>query len=84
MAETKLRELADEAPGTWETYIARPSMVLPNPTGVLNSWAGWILGSVRVDELSEAMIDIVERGADTHTFENQDLVKRATEVMSKD
>lgn len=84
MAETKLLELATAAPGSWETYIARPSMVLTNPPSVLNSWAGWMLGSIRVDELSKAMIDIVENGAEVHSFENEALVNRAAAVSSKE
>lgn len=52
-------------------------MVLPNPPGMLNSWAGWMLGAIGVDELADAMIDIVETGASTDTFENADLVKYA-------
>ncbi|KAK5100971.1 hypothetical protein LTS08_004577 [Lithohypha guttulata] len=85
LAEIKLRELANDNKGTspWETYIARPSMVLPNPPGIVNSWAGWMLGSIRVDKLSKAMVDIVEKGAGTHTFENEDLVRRAADVSAK-
>jgi len=67
----------DAKVGSWETYIARPSMVLPNPPGVFNSWAGWALGAVRVDQLAATMVDIVQKGNENEIFENADLVQYA-------
>ncbi|KAK5079872.1 hypothetical protein LTR70_002217 [Exophiala xenobiotica] len=84
LAEIRLREFAHDKTSTnpWETYIARPSMVTPKVPGVLDSFGGWALGAIRVDQLAAAMIDVVERGAGQETFENADLVAHAKEIMT--
>lgn len=79
MAEIKLEELAQESSQNcvWETYIARPSMVLPNPPSFMASLGGWALGAIRVDQLAAVMIDVVEKGNEKITFENADLLQHA-------
>ena len=83
MAEIKIKELAhDKSPkGSWESYIARPSMVTPSTPGILSTLGGWALGAIRVDQLAAAMIDIVvEKGASQETFENADLLVHAQQL----
>ena len=82
MAEIKIKELAHDKSlkGSWESYIARPSMVTPNIPGILNTLGGWALGAIRVDQLAAAMIDIVEKGANQETFENADLLAHAQQL----
>lgn len=84
LAEIRLREFAHDKTSKkpWETYIARPSMVTPKVPGVLDSFGGWALGAIRVDQLAATMIDVVERGAGQETFENADLVAHAKEIMT--
>ena len=84
MAEIKIRELAhDKSPkGSWESYVARPSMVTSSNPGILSTLGGWALGAIRVDQLAAAMIDIVEKGAKQETFENADLSARAQQLKA--
>lgn len=82
MAEIRMREQAhDEAPkDSWESYVARPSMVTPRTPGILGTLGRWTLGAIRVDQLAAAMIDIVEKGAKQDTFENADLLAHAQQL----
>jgi hypothetical protein len=67
--------------GNWETYIVKPAMVLPLTGGDLRWLASPILGSVRVDELAAAMIDIVYRGSDEQIAHNASVVCRGREAL---
>ncbi|KAK5044926.1 hypothetical protein LTR84_010298 [Exophiala bonariae] len=66
LAEIKLMEFTsrDAQVGFWETYIARPSMIVPNPPGAFNNLAGWAVGAIRVDQLAKVMIEIVQEGSE--------------------
>jgi len=77
-----MKELARKGQDhSWETYIARPSMVLSKRPGFLSRVAGWILGAVQVDHLAIAMLDMVSNGSAQDTFENADLLKKGAQVM---
>jgi hypothetical protein len=82
MAEIKMREHAhDKSPqDSWQSYVARPSMVTPSTPGILSTLGGWALGAIRVDQLAATMIDIVENGTKQETFENADLLARAQQL----
>jgi len=80
-----MKQLAhcDQGKQFWETYIARPSMILPAQAGTLSRMGGWALGAVGVDQLAAAMIDTVCNGAEQETYENADLLKKGSEILMK-
>jgi hypothetical protein len=46
----------------WETYVVKPSVVLPSTAGRIHWLINLPLGSVKVDALAACMIDIVLNG----------------------
>ncbi|KAF8191045.1 hypothetical protein K438DRAFT_1919489 [Mycena galopus ATCC 62051] len=86
-AETELLAFAqkDAYAGQWETYVARPAMVLPKKGAILKSLVGGLIGSVRVDVLAAAMIDVVCGGKRNGEWalENAEIVERGTALKKR-
>jgi hypothetical protein len=71
--------------GYWQSFIVKPSMVLPKKgeKGDLR-WLGSVfIGSVDVDELAAAMIDIVRRGSEEQISENAVVVMRGRAALDR-
>jgi hypothetical protein len=72
--------------GHWQSFIVKPSMVLPKKRekGDLR-WLGSVfIGSVDVDELAAAMIDVVRSGSEEQVLENAECVMRGRAVLDRD
>ncbi|KAJ7043696.1 hypothetical protein C8F04DRAFT_1072994, partial [Mycena alexandri] len=69
-AETSMIEFAEqeENKGRWETYI-----------GIGSS----LIGTIRVNELAAAMIDIVSRGNKEQTFHNAEIISTGRAALGK-
>ncbi|KAJ7623168.1 hypothetical protein FB45DRAFT_97536 [Roridomyces roridus] len=80
-AENSIIACADEHKGSWETYIAKPGMVIKPANDGLKQMLTSPMGNIRVDELAAAMIDIVANGNEEQTFLNADLVAKGREVL---
>ena len=78
MAEINLLELSKK--NAWESYVVRPSMILPVKPGIVSRLAGLMLGAIGVDQLADVMIDIASRGSEMVSFENADLVRYAKQL----
>ena len=74
-AETQLLQFAadTERQGLWQTYIMRPSMIMPKEPSLVQKILGYLLGSVKVDDLGRASIKLAVAGQDLRTLENDDL-----------
>jgi hypothetical protein len=71
--------------GHWKTFILKPSMVLPRKgdKGDLR-WLGSVfIGSVDVDELAAAMIDIGRNGSEEQVSHNAEVVMRGRAVLDR-
>ncbi|KAJ6591483.1 hypothetical protein DFH09DRAFT_906987 [Mycena vulgaris] len=79
-AENSMIAFADEHKGRWETYIMKPATVLRSEGDVLKSMVA-VWGTVRVNELAAAMIDIVSQGCQEQTFLNAEIVSRGTAAL---
>ncbi|KAL3418193.1 hypothetical protein PVAG01_09908 [Phlyctema vagabunda] len=81
LAETKLLHVAEQSGKKWETYIARPDLVLSR-TSFLAQLASKVLGSqqIWVQDLAAAMIDVVVSGSQELIMENKVLSKKGIEV----
>ncbi|KAJ7203050.1 hypothetical protein GGX14DRAFT_369740 [Mycena pura] len=80
-AETELLAFAQEEAqtGRWETYVARPAMVLKKEGDILKRMGGFVTGTVRVDVLAAVMIDVVcSRNQDGRIIENTEIMERGT------
>lgn len=53
----------------------RPTFVTPKITNVIHVAMGYILGSIRVNELATSAIRLATTGCDLTTLENSDLVE---------
>lgn len=62
-----------------EAYVMRPGFVLGQEKSVMRVLP-W---SVKVDELSEVLLDVVVHGAKKRTWENADLRRRGAEVLTE-
>jgi hypothetical protein len=71
--------------GLWQTFIVKPSMVLPKK-GQKGDWR-WLgsafIGSVAVDELAAAMIDIVQHGSPDQILLNANVVMRGRAALDR-
>lgn len=67
--------------GLWSSHIVKPSMVLPKQAGIWLRLGGCIIGSVQVDELAAAMIDIVRNGSGGKIWQNAEIVMRGRSVI---
>jgi len=71
--------------GLWQTFIVKPSMVLPKKRQRRDlRWLGsafirWVV----VDELAAAMIDIVQRGSADQISLNGDVVMRGRAALDR-
>ncbi|KAK5937683.1 hypothetical protein PMZ80_009812 [Knufia obscura] len=76
-AETELLQFAAEHQqrGLWQTYIMRPSMIMPKEASLVQRLVGVLLGSVRVDELARTSIQLALVGNTSTIIENDGLVK---------
>ncbi|KAJ6559855.1 hypothetical protein B0H19DRAFT_1027617 [Mycena capillaripes] len=81
-AETELLSFGANTEG-WETYIARPAMVLRTKGDALKRLGGFVTGTVRVDALAAAMIDVVCCGNENgeRVIENTEIVERGTKLV---
>lgn len=71
--------------GYWQTFIVKPSMVLPKKgeKGDLR-WLGSVfIGSVDVDELAAAMIDIGRNGSEEQISHNAEVVMRGRAALDR-
>ncbi|KAF7309855.1 NAD(P)-bd-dom domain-containing protein [Mycena indigotica] len=69
----------------WETYIVKPAMIIRPAGGTLKKLiSNAVFGTVRVDELAAAMIELVTRGAQKDTFENAEIVQLGKEMLAMD
>ncbi|KAE9364074.1 hypothetical protein N431DRAFT_432169 [Stipitochalara longipes BDJ] len=71
--------------GYWRTFIVKPSMVLPRKgdKGDLR-WLGSVfIGSVDVDELAAAMVDIGRNGGEEQVSHNAEVVMRGRAVLDR-
>lgn len=59
----------------WQTYIMRPSMIMPKEASFVQKIMGYLLGSVRVDELARISIKLASTTSASTTLENDDLVR---------
>lgn len=71
--------------GLWQTYIVKPSVVLPKKGEKCDfRWfASAFIDTVAVDELAAAMIDIVEYGSEVQVSMNGDIVMRGRAVLDR-
>jgi hypothetical protein len=72
--------------GHWQSFIVKPSMVLPKKgeKGDLR-WLGSVfIGSVDVDELAAAMIDVVSSGSEEKILGNAECVMRGRAALDRD
>lgn len=71
--------------GLWQTFIVKPSMVLPKKgqKGDLRWLGSAFIGSVVVDELAAAMVDIVKNGSADQISLNGDVVMRGRAVLDR-
>lgn len=53
----------------------RPSMIAKKDAGMLGRLLAWLLGSVRVDVLAKAAVELITKGHEAATLENEDLVR---------
>lgn len=76
-AETLLVELAtaEEQRGLWQSYVMRPSMIMPTDPSIAQKLLGRLLGSVNVDDLGRASIVLASHGDESNFAENGDLVR---------
>ena len=77
LAETKLTDIAHDPQqrDLWQTYIMRPSMILPKQPTTAQNLLTRLLGSVSVDSLAYAAITLATQGTSSTTLENKDLVE---------
>ena len=71
--------------GHWKTFIVKPSMILPKKgdKGDLR-WLGSVfIGSVDVDELAAAMIDIGRHGSEEQISHNAEVVMRGRAALDR-
>ncbi|KAJ7504307.1 hypothetical protein B0H11DRAFT_2349828 [Mycena galericulata] len=76
-AENSIIAFAEEAEnqGRWETYVAKPAMVLRAEGDILKHIGSSLLfGTVRVNELAAAMIDVVTNGSKEQTLLNEEII----------
>ncbi|KAJ7478701.1 hypothetical protein B0H11DRAFT_1864441 [Mycena galericulata] len=78
MAQNRLLEFAQQEvnQGRWETYIVEPAMVLPKEGDVLRRLWGFLVGSVKVEELAAVMIDVVSNGNKDKILQNAQIVEK--------
>ena len=78
-------EMNKEHESLWRTFIVKPSMVLPkkNEKGDLRWLASAFIGSVAVDELAAAMIDVVQNGSEEQISLNSDIVMRGRAALDR-
>jgi hypothetical protein len=69
--------------GYWQSFIVKPSMVLPKKGEKSDlRWLGSVfIGSVDVDELAAAMIDIGRNGSEEQIFNNAECVMRGRAAL---
>lgn len=73
--------------GYWQNYIAKPSMELEKQKRGEVSKMGWLsvfIGSVDVDELVAAMIDVGTNGSEEPVFNNSEVVMRGRAALDMD
>jgi hypothetical protein len=72
--------------GYWQSYIAKPSMVLKKQRGEKCElrWLSVFIGSVDVDELAAAMIDVGRNGCEVPVFNNAEVVMRGRAALDTD
>lgn len=58
----------------WESYVMRPSMVLPVQASPLQHMMSAVLGGIRVDELAQAATHLVLHGHHADTLDNTALI----------
>jgi hypothetical protein len=59
----------------FETYIMRPALIVPMEPSLGMSVASALVGSIKVDVLAKAMIELALNGHKEQTFENADITK---------
>lgn len=73
--------------GYWQSYIAKPSMVLKQQKRGDKCELRWLsvfIGSVDVDELAAAMIDVGRNGSEEPVFNNAEVVMRGRAALDTD
>jgi hypothetical protein len=73
--------------GYWQSYIAKPSMVLKKQKKGEKCelrWLSVLIGSVDVDELAAAMIDIGRYGSEEPVLNNAEVVMRGRAALDAD
>ena len=73
--------------GYWQSYIAKPSMVLKKQKRGEKCELRWLsvfIGSVDVDELAAAMIDVGRNGSEEPVFNNAEVVMRGRATLDAD
>jgi hypothetical protein len=73
---------AEQNKDRWETYIVKPASVLLCQGDGLKSMFS-VFGSVRVNELAAAMIDIVSHGSKEQTFLNAEIVSAGKAALAR-
>ncbi|KAJ7170496.1 hypothetical protein C8R43DRAFT_1120920 [Mycena crocata] len=68
----------------WETYIAKPGMVLRADGDVLKNIVTSFQGNVKVNVLAAALIDVVSQGSKEQTLQNAEIVSRGTTALLQD
>ncbi|KAJ7696585.1 hypothetical protein B0H17DRAFT_1158660 [Mycena rosella] len=84
MAENEMIAFAkDEVhEGGWETYIVRPAMVLHVEGDMLKRIGGYLLGTVKVNELAAVMIDVVRNGNEEQILQNAEIVAKGKYLVN--
>ncbi|KAJ6591485.1 hypothetical protein DFH09DRAFT_974577 [Mycena vulgaris] len=82
-AENELIAFAKEKvhEGRWETYIVKPAMVLHTQGDLLKRMGGYLLGTVKVNELAAVMIEVVSNGNQEQILLNAEIVSRGKALV---
>ncbi|KAF7308865.1 hypothetical protein MKEN_01086400 [Mycena kentingensis (nom. inval.)] len=85
-AESSMLEFAkSQGPAVWETYIAKPGIILLPAGDVLKHMvAAFTIGTVRVHELAATMLQVVTEGGDRDTYEIADINRLIAAAMILD
>ncbi|KAJ7714361.1 hypothetical protein B0H16DRAFT_1899112 [Mycena metata] len=84
-AENSMIEFEEQNKGRWETYIVKPALIRAPEGDILKSIRAYLMliGTVRVNELAAAMIDIVSRGNKQQTFLNAEIISTGQAALGK-
>jgi hypothetical protein len=94
LAETvTLRFTKDKS--KWESYVVKPSVVLPSHARKIHEWFNLPLGSVKVDALAACCIEIVLKGNEggegdgekfgvekQRVLQNAHIVRKGNDILS--